>query len=116
MVMLLFIFPVKSIYAAAFAAADSARSAETVPATAATQSTQPSQTEQETASRTTGRQTQPQSQAQPQRPRTIRHKVKRGESLSKIARRYGTTVRAIQRANNLTSTNLQIGQRLIIPQ
>ncbi len=102
--------------AAAFAAADSARSAETVPATAATQSTQPSQTEQETASRTTGRQTQPQSQAQPQRPRTIRHKVKRGESLSKIARRYGTTVRAIQRANNLTSTNLQIGQRLIIPQ
>ncbi len=102
--------------AAAFAAADSARSAETVPATAATQSTQPSQTEQETASRTTGRQTQPQSQAQPQRPRTIRHKVKRGESLSKIARRYGTTVRAIQRANNLTNTNLQIGQRLIIPQ
>ena len=102
--------------AAAFAAADSARSAETVPATAATQSTQPSQTEQETASRTTGRQTQPQSQAQPQRPRTIRHKVKRGESLSKIARRYGTTVRAIQRANNLTSTTLQIGQRLIIPQ
>ena len=102
--------------AAAFAAADSARSAETVPATAATQSTQPSQTEQETASRTTGRQTQPQSQAQPQRPRTLRHKVKRGESLSKIARRYGTTVRAIQRANNLTSTNLQIGQRLIIPQ
>ena len=102
--------------AAAFAAADSTRSAETVPATAATQSTQPSQTEQETASRTTGRQTQPQSQAQPQRPRTIRHKVKRGESLSKIARRYGTTVRAIQRANNLTSTNLQIGQRLIIPQ
>ncbi len=102
--------------AAAFAAADRARSAETVPATAATQSTQPSQTEQETASRTTGRQTQPQSQAQPQRPRTIRHKVKRGESLSKIARRYGTTVRAIQRANNLTSTNLQIGQRLIIPQ
>ena len=102
--------------AAAFAAADSARSAETVPATAATQSTPPSQTEQETASRTTGRQTQPQSQAQPQRPRTIRHKVKRGESLSKIARRYGTTVRAIQRANNLTSTNLQIGQRLIIPQ
>ncbi len=104
--------------AAAFAAADSARSAETVPAaaTTATQSTQPSQTEQETASRTTRQQTQTQPQAQPQRPRTIRHKVKRGESLSKIARRYGTTVRAIQRANNLTSTNLQIGQRLIIPQ
>lgn len=44
-----------------------------------------------------------------------RHTVRRGESLSRIARRYGVTVKAIKRANNLRNDNIQAGQRLIIP-
>jgi lipoprotein-anchoring transpeptidase ErfK/SrfK len=44
------------------------------------------------------------------------HKVRRGENLSLIARRYGTTVAAIARANNLRNPNLiYSGQRLSIP-
>lgn len=46
---------------------------------------------------------------------TKRHTVRRGESLSRIARRYGVTVKAIKRANNLRNDNIQAGQRLIIP-
>lgn len=51
---------------------------------------------------------------EPRRPR--RHKVRRGENLSKIANRYGITVAALKRANNLTSDRIQVGQRLVIPQ
>lgn len=56
--------------------------------------------------------------SQNNRPRSqgIRHKVRRGDSLNKLARRYGVTVGAIKRANNLTNDNIQIGQVLIIPQ
>ena len=44
-----------------------------------------------------------------------RHRVKRGESLSLIASRYGTTVKALKRANKLKSNRILIGQQLIIP-
>ena len=40
--------------------------------------------------------------------------VKSGDNLYAIARRYNTTVDAIKRKNNLTSNNLQIGQKLLI--
>ena len=40
--------------------------------------------------------------------------VKSGDNLYSIARRFNTTVDAIKRKNNLTSNNLQIGQKLII--
>lgn len=44
------------------------------------------------------------------------HVVRRGENLSRIARKYGTSVKALQRANRLRSANhLKVGQRLIIP-
>ncbi|NRF65264.1 LysM peptidoglycan-binding domain-containing protein [Vibrio coralliilyticus] len=49
------------------------------------------------------------------RGKTIKHKVKRGESLSVIAKKYGTTTKAIMQANKLKSSGLAIGQVLTIP-
>ena len=44
------------------------------------------------------------------------HVVRRGETLASIARRYGTSISALQVANGLRNTNhIQIGQRLTIP-
>jgi membrane-bound lytic murein transglycosylase D len=44
------------------------------------------------------------------------HRVRRGQTLSVIARRYGTSVRAIMNTNNLRSANrIREGQRLRIP-
>lgn len=42
--------------------------------------------------------------------------VKAGDSLYSIAQKYNTTVSAIQNLNNLTTTNLSIGQALRIPE
>lgn len=47
---------------------------------------------------------------------TVWHTVQRGETLSLIASRYGSTVNAIVRANNLSNPNqIIVGQRLKIP-
>lgn len=43
---------------------------------------------------------------------TKTHKVKSGESLGKIAAKYGTTVNALKRDNKLKNNNLRVGQRL----
>lgn len=40
--------------------------------------------------------------------------VKRGDSLGKIAKFYGITVRRLKLLNNLTSNTIYIGQRLIV--
>jgi len=46
----------------------------------------------------------------------IWHTVQRGESLSSIARRYGTTWQAIAQANNLSNPNqIYVGQKLKVP-
>lgn len=44
-----------------------------------------------------------------------RHAVRRGDTLSEIARRYGVSVGAIRRANHLRSNLIRAGQSLLIP-
>lgn len=47
---------------------------------------------------------------------SVIHVVQPGDTLSAIARRYGTTVNAIAAANNIANPNLIfVGQRLVIP-
>jgi LysM repeat protein len=41
--------------------------------------------------------------------------VKEGDTLNLIAQQFGTTVAAIQAANGLTGTEIDVGQELIIP-
>jgi LysM repeat protein len=43
------------------------------------------------------------------------HFVKSGETLLRIAKKHGTTVKAIRAANSLTSDQIKAGQKLIIP-
>ena len=47
---------------------------------------------------------------------SVRYKVKRGETLSSIARKHHTTVARIKTINGLKTNNLRIGQRLVIYQ
>jgi membrane-bound lytic murein transglycosylase D len=46
---------------------------------------------------------------------TFRYKVRRGDTLGKIAGKYGTSVSKIKRANDLKSSTIRVGQRLKIP-
>lgn len=43
------------------------------------------------------------------------HVVRSGDTLSAIARRYGTSVSAIQRANGMTGSSLRVGECLKLP-
>jgi lipoprotein-anchoring transpeptidase ErfK/SrfK len=44
------------------------------------------------------------------------HRVKKGENLTRIARRYGSSVKAIKKANGLRNANyIYTGQKLVIP-
>ncbi|MEM6455668.1 MAG: LysM peptidoglycan-binding domain-containing protein [Acidobacteriota bacterium] len=48
--------------------------------------------------------------------RVTRYRVRRGDTLGRIAARHGTTVGALQRANNLRSANrIRVGQVIEIP-
>lgn len=44
----------------------------------------------------------------------VRHRVRTGESLERIARRYGTTVQALKRQNSLESSRIFSGQVLTV--
>ena len=54
-----------------------------------------------------------QSTQQQSRPKT--HTVRRGETLSSIARKYGVTVSALRQANNISGDRINVGQKLKIP-
>lgn len=45
----------------------------------------------------------------------LQHKVRRGETVSKIAKRYGTSVKPIQYLNNINGTRLKPGTVIMIP-
>jgi len=40
--------------------------------------------------------------------------VRRGDTLSEIARRYGTTISALRRSNGLRGSSIRVGQRLVV--
>lgn len=46
---------------------------------------------------------------------SLTHKVRRGDNLSKIAKRYGVSVEALRKANNMAGDRLDVGQKLKIP-
>jgi LysM repeat protein len=43
------------------------------------------------------------------------YSVKSGDTLSKIAKSHGTTVKQLEAANNLTTTKIKVGEKLKIP-
>jgi membrane-bound lytic murein transglycosylase D len=47
--------------------------------------------------------------------RWYHHEVRPGDTLGALARRYGTTVAALQAANNLSGTNIRVGAQLKVP-
>ena len=49
------------------------------------------------------------------KPKTNRHTVRSGENLYNIAKRYGTSVGAIQKANGIKGSVIRPGQSLAIP-
>ncbi len=49
------------------------------------------------------------------KPKTTRHTVRSGDNLYNIAKRYGTTVGAIQKANGLKGSVIHPGKSLVIP-
>ena len=51
-----------------------------------------------------------------QRVKWLRHKVQRGDTLSHIASRYGTTVAVLRKTNELPGNTIRTGQQLIIPE
>ncbi|MBI3414530.1 MAG: LysM peptidoglycan-binding domain-containing protein [Verrucomicrobia bacterium] len=51
----------------------------------------------------------------PDAPKSATHVVKAGETLVRIAKQHGTTVKAIQTANGLKTSQIRVGQKLKLP-
>jgi peptidoglycan endopeptidase LytE len=47
---------------------------------------------------------------------TVTHRVKKGDTLSHLSRKYSISIHALQEMNNLTSTKLLVGQTLLFKQ
>ena len=50
-----------------------------------------------------------------QRIRWVRHRIRNGETLSTIARKYNTSIRTIKKVNRIRGTRLRAGRHLTIP-
>lgn len=61
-----------------------------------------------------GRRVQPLLALQPDQNFTM-HRIRRGDTLGHIARRYGSSVAAIRKANRMRSTLLSLGRTLLVP-
>ena len=46
---------------------------------------------------------------------TGEHVVAKGETLSSIAKAYGSTIADLKKVNNLTGNDIKVGQKLVIP-
>ena len=76
------------------------------------------QSSQQQASHSQQRQQQRQQSTQQnsqQQSRPKVHTVRRGETLSSIAQKYGVTVSALRQANNISGDRIDVGQKLKIP-
>jgi LysM repeat protein len=51
----------------------------------------------------------------PKKPATVRYTIRKGDTLSAIAKRHGSTVGAIQRTNGIKGTLIHPGKVLVIP-
>jgi LysM repeat protein len=49
------------------------------------------------------------------KPKRIRHSVRKGDTLWGLARKYGTTVTKIKKANGLRSDVIRVGKTYLIP-
>ncbi|MDA7917330.1 LysM peptidoglycan-binding domain-containing protein [Akkermansiaceae bacterium] len=49
------------------------------------------------------------------KPKTVRHVVKKGDTLYSLSRKYRTTVSKIQKANGMSGTIIRDGSTLVIP-
>lgn len=49
------------------------------------------------------------------KPKSTIHSVRKGDTLYGLAKRYGTTVGALQRANSIKGSTIRIGQKIKIP-
>ncbi len=94
---------------------------KTTPKTSAPKSTAKKPTPKKTytpTKKTTPRKTTKKSTARKITPKTkppVIHTVKKGDTLYGLARKYGATVSAIQKANGIKGSNIGIGKRLTIP-
>lgn len=52
----------------------------------------------------------------PSQPKMLIYQVKSGDALSRLAKKHGVSMAELRRINNLKSDNIQIGQKLKIPQ
>lgn len=100
---------------AAAVPADTAAAA--VPAASAASNRVSTAMDSSTRTQQTGpaQQTRTQTKRPAQQATTRTHTVKKGESLSRIANKYGVTVAALKSANGLKGDNIQPGQKLKIP-
>ncbi len=49
------------------------------------------------------------------KPKTVKYKVRKGDNLTKIGRKYGVSVNSLRRANGISGDLIRIGQVLKIP-
>lgn len=57
----------------------------------------------------------PKKKDKPAAPKAVTHTVRKGENLSKIAKRYGITIAQLKKANGLKSDKIDVGDKLKIP-